>query len=57
MRPSQMGRLRAEDSQLDEPIPYSPVPRGKGGRIAAVPLVPERVAAAGAFFDAEAIGP
>ena len=30
MRPSQMGRLRAEDFRLDEPIPY-----------VAVPLVPE----------------
>jgi len=45
MRPSQMGRLRAEDFRLDEPIPYVAVPRGKGGRIAAVPLVPEGVAA------------
>ena len=51
-----MDRLRAEDFHLDEPIPYVPVPRGKGGRIAAVPLVPEGVAAAGAFLDAEAIG-
>ena len=41
MRPSQMGRLRDEDFRLDEPIPYVAVPRGKGGRIAAVPLVPE----------------
>ncbi len=57
MRPSQMGRLRAEDFRLDEPIPYVAVPRGKGGRIAAVPLVPESVAAARAFLDAEAFGP
>ena len=57
MRPSQMGRLRAEDFRLDEPIPYVAVPRGKGGRIAAVPLVPEGVAAARAFLDAEAFGP
>ena len=57
MRPSQMGRLRAEDFRLDEPIPYVAVPRGKGGRIAAVPLVPEGVAAAHAFLDAEAFGP
>ena len=56
MRPSQMGRLRAEDFRLDEPIPYVAVPRGKGGRIAAVPLVPEG-AAARAFLDAEAFGP
>ena len=57
MRPSQMGRLRAEDFRLDEPIPYVAVPRGKGGRIAAVPLVPEGAAAARAFLDAEAFGP
>ncbi len=57
MRPSQMGRLRAEDFRLDEPIPYVAVPRGKGGRIAAVPLVPEGVDAAHAFLDAEAFGP
>ncbi len=57
MRPSQMGRLRTEDFRLDEPIPYVAVPRGKGGRIAAVPLVPEGVAAARAFLDAEAFGP
>ena len=57
MRPSQMGRLRAEDFRLDEPIPYVAVPRGKGGRIAAVPLVPEGAAAARAFLDAQAFGP
>ena len=57
MRSSQMGRLRAEDFRLDEPIPYVAVPRGKGGRIAAVPLVPEGVAAARAFLDTEAFGP
>ncbi len=57
MRPSQMGRLRAEDFRLDEPIPYVAVPRGKGGRIAAVPLVPEGAAAARAFLAAEAFGP
>ena len=57
MRPWQMGRLRAEDFRLDEPIPYVAVPRGRGGRIAAVALVPEGVAAARAFLDAEAFGP
>ena len=56
MRPSQMGRLRAEDFRLDEPVPYVAVPRGKGGR-AAVPLVPGGVATARAFLDAEAFGP
>ena len=53
MRPSQMGRLRAEDFRLDEPIPYVAVPRGKGGRI---PLVPEGFVAARAFLDAGAFG-
>ncbi len=57
MRPSQMGRLGADDFRLDERIPYVAVPRGKGGRLAAVPLVPEGVAAARAFLDAEAFGP
>ena len=57
MRPSQMGRLRDEDFRLDEPIPYVAVPRGKGGRIAAVPLVPEGITAARAFLDAAAFGP
>lgn len=57
MRPSQMGRLRSDDFRLNEPIPYVAVPRGKGGRIAAVPLVPEGIAAARAFLDAQAFGP
>ena len=57
MRPSQMGRLRVDDFRLDAPIPYVAVPRGKGGRIAAVPLVPEGVAAARAFLEAGALGP
>ena len=57
MRPSQMGRLRADDFRLDESIPYVAVPRGKGGRIAAVPLVSEGIAAARAFLAAQAFGP
>ena len=57
MRPSQMGRLQVDDFRLDEPIPYVAVPRGKGGRIAAVPLVPEGIAAVRAFLDARAFGP
>ena len=56
MRPSQMGRLQVDDFRLDEPIPYVAVPRGKGGRIAAVPLVPEGIAAARAFLAARAFG-
>ena len=57
MRPSQMGRLQADDFRLNDPIPYVAVPRGKGGRLAAVPLVPEGLAAARAFLDARAFGP
>ncbi len=57
MRPSHTGGLRAEDFRLDEPIQYVVVPGGRGGRIAAVPLVPEGVAAARGFLDAEAFGP
>ncbi len=57
MRPSQMGRLTRTDFHLDEPIPYVDVPRGKGGRQAAVPLVDEAVSAAHAFIAADAFGP
>ena len=57
MRPSQMGRLTAEDFQLDEPIPFVVVPQGKRGLSAMVPLVPEGLAAARAFFAADAFGP
>ena len=57
MRPSQMVRLQADDFRLEEPVPYVAIPRGKGGRLAAVPLVPEGVAAARAFLDANAFGP
>ena len=57
MRPSQMARLQADDFRLDDPIPYVAVPRGKRGRLAAVPLVAEGLAAARAFLDAEAFGP
>ena len=56
MCPSQMGRLHAEDFRLDEPIPYVAVRRGKGGRLTAVPRVPDGVPAARAFLDANAFG-
>ena len=36
MRPSQMGRLQPDDFRLDEPTPFVVVPRGKGGRLAAI---------------------
>ena len=57
MRPSQMGRLVRADFHLDEPIPYVDVPRGKGGQLAAVPLVDEAVTAARAFIAADAFSP
>ena len=57
MRPSQMGRLTRADFHLDDPIPYVAVPRGKGGRLAAVPLVEAALSAARAFIEADAFGP
>ena len=57
MRPSQMGRLTRADFHLDDPIPYVAVPRGKGGRLAAVPLVEAGHTAARAFIEADAFGP
>ena len=51
MRPSQMGRLRPEDFRLDEPTPFVVVPRGKGGRLAAVPLIGEGLDAAREFME------
>ena len=56
MRPSQMGRLHADDFRLDDPIPFVAVPRGKGGRLAAVPLVEEGVQAARDFVALGAFG-
>ena len=56
MRPSQMGRLRREDFRLDEPTPFVVVPRGKGGRLAAIPLVGDGLAAAREFVAAGAYG-
>ena len=57
MRPSQMGRLTRADFHIEELVPYVDVPRGKGGRLAAVPLVDEAMAAARAFIAANAFGP
>ena len=56
MRPSQMGRLRPEDFRLEEPTPFVAVPRGKGGRLAAVPLVGEGLDAAREFMAVGAYG-
>ena len=47
----------AAPGKLHERIPCIAVPRGKGGRIATVPLVPEGVAAARALLAARAFGP
>ena len=57
MRPSQMGRLTRDDFRLQDTIPYVAVPRGKAGRLAAVPLVEEGVSAVRAFMAADAFGP
>ena len=56
MRPSQMGRLQPEDFRLDEPTPFVVVPRGKGGRLAAMPLVGEGLDAARDFMALRAYG-
>ena len=57
MRPSQMGRLAHADFRLADPVPYVNVPRGKGGRLAAIPLVEDAVAAVHDFIAADAFGP
>ena len=57
MRPSQMGRLQREDFRLDERPPFVAVPRGKGGRLAAIPLVGEGLRAARDFVALNAFGP
>ena len=56
MRPSQMGRLRRDDFRLDDAIPFVAVPRGKGGRLAAIPLVEEGLQAARDFVARDAFG-
>ena len=57
MRPSQMGRLVRADFHLFDPVPYVNVPRGKGGRHAAIPLVDDALAAVRDFMAADAFGP
>ena len=56
MRPSQMGRLQPEDFRLDEPAPFVVVPRGKGGRLAAIPLVGDGLDSARDFMALRAYG-
>ena len=56
MRPSQMGRLRPDDFRLEEPTPFVVVPRGKWGRLAAIPLVGDGLGAAHAFVAIGAYG-
>ena len=56
MRPSQMARLQPEDFRLDEPIPYVAVPRGKRGRLAAIPLIGQGLDAARDYMAAGAYG-
>lgn len=57
MRPSQMGRLTQADFHLADPVPYVNVPRGKGGRLAAIPLVEDALTAVHDFISADAFGP
>ena len=56
MRPSQMGRLRAADFRFDEPTPFVVVPRGKRGRLAAIPLVGDGLHTAREFVAQGAYG-
>ncbi len=56
MRPSQMARLQPDDFRLDEPTPFVVAPRGKGGRLAAIPLVGEGLKAAREFMAIRAYG-
>ena len=57
MRPSQMGRLTRADFHLADPVPYVNVPRGKGGRLAAIPLLDDALTAVHDFISADAFGP
>ena len=57
MRPSQMGRLRQADFRLAEPVPFVAAPRGKRGKLAAIPLIGEGLDAARDFIARDAFGP
>ena len=51
-----MARLQPEDFRLEEPIPYVAVPRGKRGRLAAIPLIGQGLDAARDYMAAGAYG-
>ena len=51
-----MARLRLEDFRMDDAIPLVAVPPGKGGRLAATPLVEEGLQAARDFVALESFG-
>ncbi|MCY3821692.1 MAG: tyrosine-type recombinase/integrase [Gammaproteobacteria bacterium] len=57
MPPSQMGRLTRADFCLADPVPYVSVPRGTGGRLAAIPLVDAALRAVHDFIAADTFGP
>ena len=52
-----MGRLKPADFHLAAPVPYVNVPRGKAGRLPAIPLVDEALRAIHDFLAADAFGP
>ena len=51
-----MGRLTPDDFHLEDEIPHVVVGRGKGGKIAMVPLLEEGVAAARDYIALNAFG-
>ena len=56
MRPAQMGRLTPDSFHLNHEVPHVVVPRAKGGRTAAIPLLEEGLRAARQFIDIDAFG-
>ena len=56
MRPAQMGRLTPDSFHLNHEVPHVVVPRAKGGRTAAIPLLEEGLRAAQQFIDMDAFG-
>ena len=57
MQPSQMARLTRADFRLSDPVPYVSVRRGKGGRLAAIPLVDDALPTVRDFIATDAFGP